>query len=153
MLSTFYCEWNIGMWFESLLAFILFKFKKRPNISGLYTLITFIPWTVLHLMCNTVHGINYNYIYYIYCTVLPEDGLPQLSVFLPLKLFLPQRKKDKNKTKTHTKTIIHCLFPYSYCVWSIPWMPIISICRWAMPLTMDSARDIIPSTDTVYLLR
>ncbi len=53
-------------------------------------------------MCNTVHGINYNYIYYIYCTVLPEDGLPQLSVFLPLKLFLPQRKKDKKQNKnTH----------------------------------------------------
>ncbi len=23
------------MWFESLLVFILFKFKKRPNISGI----------------------------------------------------------------------------------------------------------------------
>ncbi len=23
------------MWFESILVFILFKFKKRPNISGI----------------------------------------------------------------------------------------------------------------------
>ncbi len=32
------------MWFESLLVFILFKFKKRPNISGIQVVYYICEW-------------------------------------------------------------------------------------------------------------
>ncbi len=35
MLSTFYCQYNIGSCDLKVLVFILFQFKKRPNISGI----------------------------------------------------------------------------------------------------------------------
>ncbi len=46
------------MWFESLLVFILFKFKKRPNISGIQV--------VINTLLNVIQNKSQNY----FCTVL-----------------------------------------------------------------------------------
>ncbi len=44
------------MWFEIILVFILFKFKKRPNISGIQVVLQ--TWMLLYILVRSKNVIT-----------------------------------------------------------------------------------------------
>ncbi len=64
------------MWFESLLVFILFKFKKRPNISGTRVVYCMLSYSFAALICSVSS----------WCVADFSDRSLCVSARLPLKI-------------------------------------------------------------------
>ncbi len=104
------------MWFESLLVFILFKFKKRPNISGIRVVLPDVNYgnslddsyciemqKAALLMYSIYPFQNYKFTHYCMSDIDWKDWI-WFTVTLLLVVW-PKKKQKNTHTHTHTHTL------------------------------------------------